>query len=244
MRIAYPPAQPHGKIRRLLPEFFCLPGTTKLAPATVVKRNMGIVRCGDDLILVNPVRLRPAVEEKLLDLGNIRHAVRLGYYHGCDDLYYRDKFNLTFWRQPNSTFYPAPAADQWLREGGDCPVPGGYFFEFSRGRFPEAALWVPGDGGLLLTCDALQYWENWCGCSWCGKHLLRLSGFRRGMQVAPIWRMRMTPEGKDLAHWLLADFQRLLRLPFAHLLSAHGDFCPDTAHEQAARAIAKSFPGE
>ncbi|SEA19616.1 hypothetical protein [Microbulbifer marinus] len=241
MRIEYPPPQPHGEIRRLLPDFFYVPGTSKLAPATIINRNMVIVRWGDDLTLVNPVRLRPQQEEKLQDLGNVRHAVRLGYYHGCDDLYYRDRFNVTFWRQADSDFYP-PVADELLREGGACPVPDGRFIEFSHSRFPEAVMWVPLNGGLLLSCDALQFWDSWHGCSWCGRNLLRLAGFRRGMQVAPTWRLRMTPEGCDPAHWLEEDFQRLLRLPFLHFMAAHGDFCADSAHEQAVAAVTRAFP--
>lgn len=242
MRIEYPPPQPHGEIRRLLPDFFYVPGTAKLAPATIINRNMAIVRWGDDLTLVNPVRLRPQQEEKLRDLGTVRHAVRLGYYHGSDDLYYRDRFNITFWRQAHSDFYP-PMADELLREGQHCPVPGGRFIEFSHSRFPEAVLWVPFNGGLLLSCDALQFWQSWHGCSWCGRNLLRLAGFRRGMQVAPTWRVRMTPEGCDPAHWLEEDFQRLLQLPFLHFMAAHGDFCADSAYEQVAAAVAKAFPG-
>ncbi|SHF35592.1 hypothetical protein SAMN04487965_2019 [Microbulbifer donghaiensis] len=241
MRIQYPPPQPHGEIRRLLPDFFYVPGTSRLAPATIINRNMAIVRWGDELTLVNPLRLRPQQEEKLQDLGTLRHAVRLGYYHGCDDLYYRDRFNITFWRQADSDFYP-PMADALLREGGDCPVPGGRFVEFSHSRFPEAVLWVPLNGGLLLSCDALQFWQSWHGCSWCGRNLLRLAGFRRGMQVAPTWRLRMTPEGCDPAHWLEEDFQRVLQLPFLHFLAAHGDFCPDSAYEKVVTAVSKAFP--
>ena len=242
MQIDYPLPQPHGQIRRLLPDFFAVPGTTRLAPATIINRNMGIVRSGDDLILVNPVRLRRTQEEQLQELGNIRHAVRLGYHHGCDDLYYRDKYNLTFWRQPNSDLYPAPAPDQVLREGGACPVPGGQFIEFRSARYPEAVLWVPQIGGLLLACDALQYWQSWRGCTWCGRNLLRLSGFRHGMQVAPTWRLQMTPEGCDPAHWLQEDFERLLQLPVCHFMAAHGEFCADTAGEKIATAVCRAFP--
>ncbi|WP_237059939.1 hypothetical protein [Microbulbifer sediminum] len=241
MQIDYPLVQPHGEIRQVLPDIFYIPGSAQLAPAAAVNRNMGIVRCGDELVLVNPVRLRPSQEEKLEDLGHVRHAVRLGYFHGCDDLYYRDRFNLTFWSQPHSDYYPAPAADVLVRDAGECPVPGGRFFEFSRGRHPEAALLVPACGGLLMTCDALQYWASWCGCNWCGRNLLRLAGFRRGMQVAPTWCRRMVPDGMDPTCWLRDDFERLLELPFLHLIAAHGDFCADNAHEEVARAVARRF---
>ncbi|WGL15286.1 hypothetical protein PVT68_10945 [Microbulbifer bruguierae] len=241
MHIEYPAPQPHGRIRQLLPDFFVVRGTARIAPGVVVNRNMGIVRSGEDLLLVNPVRLCPAGEERLCDLGRVRQAVRLGYYHGCDDLYYRDRFNVFFWRQEHSNHYPVPPADQFLVDGGTCPVSGGRVFEFSNSRVPEAALLVPQAGGLLLTCDALQYWRDWTGCSWAGKWLLRFGGVHRGMQVVQSWRSRATPGDENSQRWLAADFQRLLNLPFFHLLAAHGDFCADNAHELTERAVSGSF---
>ena len=241
MHIAYPAPLPHGRIRQVLPDFFVVRGTARIAPRVVVNRNMGIVRSGDDLLLVNPVRLRRLEEERLCELGRVRQAVRLGYYHGCDDLYYRDRFNVFFWRQPHSDHYPLPPADQFLTDGGTCPVTGGRVFEFSNSRVPEAALLIPQAGGLLLTCDALQFWNGWTGCSWAGKWMLRLSGVHRGMQVAPGWCRRATPDRENNQRWLAADFERLLNLPFQHLLGGHGDFCADRAHELAESAVASSF---
>lgn len=241
MRIDYPPSQPHGEILRILPDVYTVSGSVRLAPATVINRNMTIVRSGDDLTLINPVRLRPVVEERLLDIGNIRHLVRLGYYHGCDDLYYRDRFNATFWRQAGSDYYPPPA-DRPLCEGDDCPVPGGRFLELCRGQRPEAVMWLPHSGGLLLACDALQYWRTWSGCSWCGRSLLRLNGLRRGVQVVPGWCAKVLPKGRDPSHWMEEDFRRLLQWRFNHFLGGHGEFLADAAGEQVAAAVERVFP--
>ncbi|MFV8782830.1 hypothetical protein ACNKU7_10450 [Microbulbifer sp. SA54] len=241
MHIAYPAPQPHGPIQQLLPDFFMVKGTAHLGPGITVNRNMGIVRYGDDLLLVNPVRLRRREEERLCDLGRVRQAVRLGYYHGCDDLYYRDRFNAFFWRQAHSDHYPLPPADQLLSEEGTSPIPGGRVFEFRNSRLPEAALLVPLSGGLLLTCDALQYWRDWERCSWVGKWLLRITGVHRGMQVSTAWLQRATPPRENSRRWLVGDFERLLQLPFLHMLGAHGDFCADRAHELVERAVTSTF---
>ncbi|MCO1333023.1 hypothetical protein MO867_01595 [Microbulbifer sp. OS29] len=242
MRINYPSTEPHGEIRQLLPNFFYVPGTIKLAPGATINRNMGIARWGDQLTLINPVRLRPQQEEKLKDLGRVCHAIRLGYHHGQDDLYYRDRFNLTFWRQWGSNFYP-PEADKVLRGAGPCPIPGGRIIAFSRSQFPEAVLWLPYNGGLLVSCDALQYWDSWHGCNWFGRSLLRFSGIRKGMQVVPAWRARVTAVGKDPGLWLEQDFQRILEQPFLHFLAAHGDFCADSAYELVTSAVGRAFAG-
>lgn len=241
MHIAYPAPMPHGPIQQLLPDFYMVKGTSHLAPGVTVNRNMGIVRYGDDLLLVNPVRLRRREEERLCDLGRVRQAVRLGYYHGCDDLYYRDRFNAFFWRQAGSDHYPLPPPDQLLSEDGPSPIPGARIMEFGNSRVPEAALQVPLSGGLLLTCDALQYWRDWDRCSWGGKWLLRFSGVHRGMQVSPGWLQRATPPGQNSRRWLAADFERLLQLPFLHMLGAHGDFCADRARELVERAVTSAF---
>ncbi|WP_444892470.1 hypothetical protein ACJJIE_17320 [Microbulbifer sp. TRSA001] len=242
MRINYPPTEPHGEIRQLLPNFFYVPGTIKLAPGVTINRNMGIARWQDHLTLINPIRLRPQQEEKLKDLGRVSHAIRLGYHHGRDDLYYRDHFDLTFWTQRGSDFYP-PKADKVLRQEDVCPIPGGRFIVFSQSQFPEAVLWLPFSGGLLVSCDALQYWQSWNGCTWFGKNLLRFSGIRRGMQIAPSWRARVTPSDKNARLWLKYDFEQILRQPFLHFLAAHGDFCADNAYEKVAYAVGQAFPG-
>lgn len=241
MQIAYPPPLPHGEIRQLLRDFFMVQGRARIAPGVYVNRNMGIVRTGEDLLLVNPVRLCRRVEEDLCELGQIRQAVRLGYFHGCDDLYYRDRFNTFFWRQANSDHYPIPPADQELREDSLSPVVGGRVFVFNNSLVPEAALLIPQDGGLLLTCDSIQFWRGWEGCNWAGKWLMRAGGVHQGMQILPGWRSRATGDREHNQRGLAQDFQRLLQLPFYHLLGAHGQFCADTAREQAATAIANSF---
>lgn len=247
MHIAYPAPLPHGRIHQLLPEFFVVRGTVRIAPGVQVNRNMGIVRNGDELLLINPVRLRRLEEERLCDLGRVRQAVRLGQYSGCDDLYYRDRFNVFLWRQARPDHYPLPPADQFLHEGGSCPVSGGQVFEFTSREVPEAALLIPQAGGLLLTGDALQYWTGWTGCSWAGKWLLRLNGIHRGMQVVSPRYGRSsdyhhsTLDDDNHQQRLAADFQRLMHLPFYHLLGGHGDFCADRAHELAERAVTSRF---
>ncbi|MFQ5635701.1 MAG: hypothetical protein ACE5G3_10290, partial [Gammaproteobacteria bacterium] len=83
----YPLALPHDPIREIGPDLYFAPGTIDVAPLMRVSRNMVIVRDGDTLTLVNPIRLSPQGEADLEALGTVRHAVRLGYFHGVDDAY-------------------------------------------------------------------------------------------------------------------------------------------------------------
>ncbi|WNZ56469.1 hypothetical protein QT397_03640 [Microbulbifer sp. MKSA007] len=165
MRINYPPTEPHGEIRQLLPNFFYVPGTIKLAPGVTINRNMGIARWQDHLTLINPIRLRPQQEEKLKDLGRVSHAIRLGYHHGRDDLYYRDHFDLTFWTQRGSDFYP-PKADKVLRQEDVCPIPGGALLSF-----PKVSFQKPYCGSRLVA----DYWSVVMPCS-TGSHGMDVPG--------------------------------------------------------------------
>lgn len=238
--INYPLPCRHGALKAEMPGFFWVQGSIRMPGGARISRNMAVLREGDDLTLVNPVRLKPAAEERLAKLGRIRHLVRLGYFHGRDDLYYRDQYHASFWCQQGSARYPAPPLDQPLQEGGPVPFSGARVFEFRNARRPEAALWLPLGGGLLLTCDAVQYWGDWHRCNWRGRLLLALMGFRSGMQVSLPWRRYMCPRGQPQGY-LAEDFERLLALDFCHHLGAHGSLCRHDAHQRLGRAVQRLF---
>jgi hypothetical protein len=52
-----------------------------------------------------------------------------------------------------------------------------------------------------------------------------LMGFPLKMLIGPMWLKAMTPEGSSL----LADFERLVQMPFRHLLPGHGSARLDDA---------------
>ena len=47
-----------------------------------ISRNMVVVRSGDELTLLNPIRLDDTGEAALAELGRVRHLVRLGGMRG------------------------------------------------------------------------------------------------------------------------------------------------------------------
>jgi hypothetical protein len=57
------------------------------------------------------------------------------------------------------------------------------------------------------------------------------------MLIGTFWLKAMTPKGQSLR----ADFERLLKLEFKHLLGAHGRVCRDQAHEQVAAEVGRVF---
>lgn len=58
---------------------------------------MTILKCKDELTLINPVRLDKDVEKDMLKLGKVAHCVRLCSAHGSYELYYFEKFKCKMW---------------------------------------------------------------------------------------------------------------------------------------------------
>ena len=87
----------HGPIEEITNDVFWVQGSIQLAPGIRLMRNMVIVRSGEELTLVSPVRLSPGGEAELKRLGTVRHVVKIGFFHGVDDAYYRERFSATYW---------------------------------------------------------------------------------------------------------------------------------------------------
>jgi hypothetical protein len=62
-------------------------------------------------------------------------------------------------------------------------------------------------------------------------------GFKLTLLIGGPWLKRVTPKGGSLA----ADFERLLRLDFEHIVGAHGELLHDAAQPMLKAAIAKAL---
>ena len=82
------PIYHHGNVEEIAEDIFMLRGSIKMNPLVRITRNMGIIRNGDELSLINPVRVNAKVEAQIAKLGQIKHVIRLGCFHGVDDPYY------------------------------------------------------------------------------------------------------------------------------------------------------------
>jgi len=247
----YPSPEPHGPIEQVFEDVFFVQGSivvTSVAADQRINRNMVILRDGEtgsglsDLTLINCVRLDAAGEEALTDLGTVKHVIRLGAMHGQDDRYYVDRFGAKFWGLETSPIHPEPrpSPDCVLAEGGPLPVSDAELFVFQLPKIPETALLVKRHGGILITADSLQHHASWDGMSEAAIPRLQAAGFELTTSIGPIWKVRLTPEGGSLK----PDFERLLKLEFDHLVSAHGQFSIGGAHALAEAAVAKAFADE
>ena len=233
----YPLALPHEPLREVAPDLYLAPGTFDMAPLMRISRNMVIVRHGGDLTLINPIRLSPQGEAEVEALGTVRHAVRLGAFHGIDDPYTVARFDAEFWCQAGSTHHREPKPVHTLKEGGELPIPGATLLEFREIKRPECVLRIPHGGGTLLTCDALQHYGSFERHSLVAKLTMPLMGFRQTLMIGPIWLKYQTKPGGSVR----PDFERIAGLRFDALIAAHGTPLTSGAHDGLRAAIDRAY---
>ena len=221
----YAKPTPHDPIEKVFHNVYWVHGSVRLAPGMTMNRNMIVVQDGDELTLINPVRLNEAEEEKLGNLGNIRRVMRMGDFHGLDDRYYVDKYQAEFWCQNGCTIYKEPTPSHIIKSDTDSPIPNSEFFIFENALFPEAALLMH-EHKLLITTDAIQHHTDWSYTNFLGRSLLKLIGFDLKTLIGEPWLKRVTPRGGSLKN----DFDKLCALDFDALLAAHGTLLKNSAN--------------
>jgi hypothetical protein len=235
-----PPIYPHADIEEIGSDLFMLRGSIKMNAMLRISRNMAIIRNGNELSLINPVRLNDRGEQQLRALGEVKNLIRLGCFHGVDDPYYVEKFGARMWSQPGGTTFTEPDIDVAITPDTELPFDNGEIFEFQGLNQPECALLIDDGAGLLLTCDAIQNYGNYSYNNFFASLIMPFIGFPRTTIVGPIWLKMQSPEGTNLE----GEFRRLLNLKFDRLLSAHGTLLESGAHAAVERAVNKVFAGK
>jgi hypothetical protein len=225
----FPAALPHGPLREIFPDIFFVTGTFRLAPLLTFPRNMTVVRRGSSLTVLNSVRLDAQGEAALAKLGKVEHVVRVGHFHGLDDPYYVDRFGATLWAPPG--IHGLTGAREL--GPGKTPIEGSTVFLFEKGKIGEAVILLDVDGGVIITCDSYQNWTSLDGCSLLAKGVIKAMGFGPKHIGGP-WTKAMGPAVRE-------DFDRLLALPWQHLVPSHGTVLCDSAKDGLREALVKRF---
>jgi hypothetical protein len=228
-----------GDLEQAFDEVWWAWGTVRFAPAMRFPRNMVIVREKGELVVVHPVMMPEATQRKIEALGPIKHVVRLGTFHGMDDLAYVKRYGATSWAPPEVDLAEGMKTDQVLVPGGELPVAGAELFSFEASRSSELALRLDREGGVLLTCDSVQNWEKTTGCSLLAGLMAGMMGFKGRACIGPGWLKVAEPkDGVGLSK----DFERLLALEFRHVIGAHGAPMKETAREDLRASVARLYP--
>lgn len=219
---AFPPALPHGELVEVLPRIWQVTGESRPSFGGLdwcFSRNMTVFVEGDTVVLVNTVRLDEGGLAKLEALGRVAHVLRIGAWHGRDDAFYVDRYGATFWAMEGLEDERGAVVSRRLVPGGEVPLADASVFRFEAGRAAEGLLHLGRHGGVLVSCDSLQNWEapdRWF--DEVSRERMAAAGFFRRANVGPGF---LGGSGVPVSAFA-GDFERILALPFDHLLSAHG----------------------
>lgn len=233
----FPEQLPHGIIDEVFPDVFFVKGQIKIArPDTVVllTRSMTVIRDGDDLFLVNTIRLDDDGLSALDQLGTVKAIVRIGGNHGRDDAFYCDRYDAPVW-MPEGVPLTRPVARQMILQPGDAGLlADASVLLFDTTKDPEAVICLHRHGGILITADSFHHMEapdEFVDESSAG--ILGEAGFFRPANIGPVWRKREAPAR--------SDYDRILELPFQHLLPGHGEPLKDDAKAILTRSVKELF---
>jgi len=217
-----PAARPHGELENVLPDVFLVTGTIGMGPMRF-SRNMVVIRQGDELVLVNTVRLNDAGLAALDALGKVTHVIRLAGFHGSDDPFYKDRYGCTVSAVRGQTYFTGInpkkgtvyfTPDEFLDSDSPLPVDGASLYVFNT-EPAEGILRIPAGGGTLIAGDSLQnFGKADRFFNFPGKLIMRFMGFLKPHQLGPAWVKQIKPEP--------AEVSGVLELDFANVLPSHG----------------------
>jgi hypothetical protein len=232
------PGKVFGKLEQVFDDIWWAWGTVRFMPGVLFPRNMTIVREADGLVVIHPVLMPEETQKQIEALGPIKHIVKLGAFHGMDDVAYFKRYSPTVWAPPGCDPVEGLTRHKELVPGGESPLAGGTNFAFTTSKTPETAIHIPRHDGVLFTCDSVQNWETTTGCTKLGAVMARMMGFKGRACIGPGWRRMSEP--KD-GGGFKPEFIRLLELPFRHALCGHGAPLKDTARDDLRAQVSRIY---
>lgn len=195
---------------------------------------MIILRENANLTLINTVRLDDYGLEILEHLGQVKHVIKLGDFHGMDDRFYVDRYQADFWAMRGMEHAEGLNSTQILSPAHPLPVSNASFFAFETSKRPEGIIHLHREEGILITCDSLQNWtevdqffnEN-------AADKMVKWGFIQMANIGPGWFKTCQPEA--------SDFERINGLEYRHLIPSHGVPLRDIAKVEFSKTFKKRF---
>jgi len=229
--VALAPLLPHGELQSLFDNIWFVQGQVKMPmkiPAKI-SRSMTIYKnpINGQLSLINSMRLSDQGLEELQKLGPITNVIRVGAFHGRDDLFYQRHFNAKVFAIQGQTYsrsLDAPASvddgymkpDVWVSQASHLPIKNCRLKIFSSSTPPEAAILIQEHNGVLVTGDSLlntpkpDKYVNFPM-----RIMMRRFGFWTPHNVGPGWIKFATPRAGDI--------RSIMEYKFDHVLPGHGE---------------------
>lgn len=243
----HPPASPHGALREVFDGVWFVRGGIKMPMWMPMRigRSMTVVRGDDGLVLFNSMRLSDRGLAELDALGEVKHVIRVGGFHGRDDAFYRDRYGATVYAVQGQRYNrgmkpdaeaPFMEPDVWLSGDSALPIRDAELIVLSSSNPPEALCRLDREGGILITADSLQNipapdeFFNFPA-----RVMMKRFGFFKPHNVGPGWLQFAKPSAREVRSILQVDFQ--------HLLPGHGTPVIGEAKEKYRPAIEGDLKG-
>lgn len=222
----HPKALKHGLLEEVFDGIYLVTGTCAMKRPAPIKfsRNMVVIRQGQELTLVNTVRLNEEGLKQLESLGSVKHLIRIAGFHGMDDPFYKARYGAKVWSVDatyQSSFdevakpediYLQP--DQIIDNQSTLPLHHARVISIESSP-KEALILLEREGGILISGDSLQNWSDTDQYfNFLGKLMMKKGGYIQAYNVGPAWLKFAKPDRTDL--------KNLINLNFQHLLPAHG----------------------
>ena len=223
----FPKTLKHGSIQRIFDDLFFVTGIFSMPSRMPMafSRNMTIIRQGDELNLVNTVRLSEDGLRQLDDLGKVTNVIRIAAFHGSDDPFYKERYGAKVWSidAPYASGFNKEAAaddvyfhaDVVVDESTTLPIENAQLVEFTSCKPREALLLLQRDNGIIVSGDCLQNWSKTDEYfSFFARVMMKMMGFIKPHNIGPGWLKIMAPD--------LNEVRDILNYDFDHVLPAHG----------------------
>lgn len=180
---------------------------------------MTVLRQDGGLTLVNTVRLSEDGLTELEALGEVRHVLRIGGWHGSDDAFYKDRYGCPVTAIKGQRYFDGTTAekgntyfapDHWIDEDDALPITGASLYIVHTNP-PEAILRIPAGGGTLITADALMHWPSADDrFNFLGRVGMKMGGMLKPYSMMPPWVDKYHPPRAEVAGILELDFHNVL----------------------------------
>ena len=223
----FPVAYKHGKIERLFDNIYFVTGSLVIKSKIPMRfsRNMTIIKQGNELTLINSVRLNDEGLKKLDELGVVKHVIRLAGFHGMDDPFYKDRYAATIWSvdapyvagfdQINDISKRYFTPDHILSDDTELPIDNAKLLYIKSSNPKEALLFLQRNSGIIVSGDCLQNWAKADHYfSFFAAIMMKLMGFIKPYNIGPGWLKYAKPDVNEL--------KQLLNIQYDHVLPAHG----------------------
>lgn len=242
---AYVAVPPHGSLERVSEDVYIVPGSYRMAPGLRVSLTMVVVRRGNgndkELTIVNSMRVNADVEDEIKKLGDIKHVVRICSNHGASDEYYVDTYGATYHDLPDAATTEGatkgPSATSFLEDGKAPPsIPDAKLVFLKNLKMPDAVLYLPDDGGMLVAGDFVQNGDTSPHDSFVMRRVVGpLLGFNTGCLTTPPPFFKFYGKGEDV----YVNVPIVMEMEFDTIICAHGPIVKGGAKEKLREGFAK-----